>query len=337
LITRRDVLSLTAAALLPVSRSSAANEKNSGLGIATTSYMTFQRPKDTLQFLEHCHQLGASGIQSQINGDPAQLRSRAEQLGMFIEAMVVLPKSVNNLDSFELSLKNAKAAGAVAARTQSGTRRYEAFSTLADYQEWRKQTKSSLDAAVPLLEKYKLATGLENHKDRTVDELVALLKGYSSEYLGTCLDFGNNLALLDDPMDVIEKLAPFAVTSHLKDMGVEPWKDGFLLSEVTLGTGILDLPRIISTIWTARPKTNFMLEMITRDPLEIPCLTDRYWATFPDRNGRYLSRTLKLVQSRSNPAKPLPRVSQLSREAQLATEEDNVNACMKYGRQTLGL
>ncbi len=39
------------------------------LGIATTSYLTAWRPNDTYEFLEHCHGLGAAGIQAAIHGD----------------------------------------------------------------------------------------------------------------------------------------------------------------------------------------------------------------------------------------------------------------------------
>ena len=134
---------------------------------------------------------------------------------------------------------------------------------------------------MPLLEKYKIRLGLENHKDRTVDELVAVLKRYSSPYLGSCLDFGNNIALLDDPMDVVQKLAPYVVTTHLKDVGVEPYGEGFLLSELPLGEGFLDLSSIVSLIRAASPNAHLMLEMITRDPLKVPCLTDKYWADLP--------------------------------------------------------
>jgi hypothetical protein len=72
--------------------------------------------------------------------------------------------------------------------------------------------------------------------------------------------------------------------------------------------------------------------MITRDPLKVPCLTDGYWATFPQRNGLYLARTLRMVRE-----KPLPVVTGLSREAQLQLEEDNVKKSLTYAREHLGL
>jgi sugar phosphate isomerase/epimerase len=304
------------------------------MGIASTSFMTALKPKDTYEFLEHCHALGAAGIQAAINGDLHKIRSRAEELGMYIEGMIALPRG-GDTSAFERGLQNAKAVGALAVRSVClGTRRYETFSSLAAWQNFVAQSHSSLEAALPILDKYKIPLGLENHKDWTVDEMVVLMKKYSSEYLGVCLDFGNNISLLDAPMEVVERLAPYTVSTHLKNMGVEHYTDGFLLSEMVLDKGFLDLPRMIAMVRQARPKTRFSLEMITRDPLQVPCLTDKYWATFPDRNGRYLAQTLRLIQKEQS-SQPLPRVAQLSHDSQLRLEEENVMSCIRYARENL--
>jgi 3-oxoisoapionate decarboxylase len=306
------------------------------MGIATTSFMMAWKPKDTYEFLEHCHALGAAGIQASINGDLHNIRSRAEKLGMYIEAMVELPHR-GNTSAFERELQNANAVGAVALRSAClGTRRYETFSSFADWQNFVAQSHSSLEAALPILDRYKIPLGLENHKDWTVDEMAALMKKYSSEYLGACLDFGNNISLLDDPMEVVERLAPYTVSTHVKNMGVEHYGDGFLLSEIVLDKGFLDLSRMITLVRQARPKTRFSLEMITRDPLHVPCLTDKYWVTFPDRNGRYLARTLALVQKNQS-SQPLPRVAQLSRDSHVRLEEENVVSCLRYAQENLKL
>jgi len=239
--------------------------------------------------------------------------------------------------AFEQSLKDAQQVGAVALRSAClGTRRYETFHSLDAWRQHVAESENSVAAAVPLLEKYKIPLGLENHKDWTDDELVALLRNHSSEYLGSCLDFGNNIALLDRPMDVIEKLAPFAVCTHLKNMAVEPYDDGFLLSEVLLSDGYLDLQKAVALVRQHRPKAHFSLEMITRDPLKVPCLDDEYWVTFPGRNGIYLARTLKFVKEHKS-AKPLPRVSQLPHEQALKVEEQNVVDCLQYAREHLDL
>jgi sugar phosphate isomerase/epimerase len=292
------------------------------LGIATTSYINGDPIRDTYEFLEHAHALGAAGIQAPPLGDLPKIRDRANNLGMYVEAIV-------SLSSFEKNVQNAKTMGATCVRVNAGGRRYEDFSTLADFQNFKTKALAAIAIAVPIAEKYRIPLALENHKDWTVDQQIAIFKGYSTEYFGACLDFGNNLALCEDPMQVAEKLAPYAITTHVKDMGVEPYAEGFLLSELRLGEGFLDLRKMVSLV---RKGTRFNLEMITRDPLKIPCLTDRYWATFPEIKADQLAHALHLVQQHST---KLPRVSQLPKDALLRNIEENNKACIDYAREKM--
>jgi 3-oxoisoapionate decarboxylase len=325
------IAAATAALLPAVGKADTARSK---MGIATTSYMGVRRFRDTYEFLEHCHSLGAAGIQSAINGDLPKIRAQAEQWNMYIESIVPMPKS-SDLSGFEQALKDSQAVGSRLVRVNAGGRRYEDFSTLADYQAFAERSQARIKAVIPLCEKYKIPFALENHKDWTLDQSVSIMKTYAGDYFGACLDFGNNIALLENPMEVAEQLAPYTITTHVKDMGVEPYEQGFLLSEVPLGQGFLDLPRMISLVKQSHSKVNLNLEMITRDPLKVPCLTDRYWATFPDRSGLYLARTLRLVHEKGG--KVLPRISQLSHQEQLDVEENNVKACLSYANEKLSV
>jgi sugar phosphate isomerase/epimerase len=332
-MNRREFLMSSAAAAAP-------HPPRTAMGIATTSYMTFARPRDTFRFLEQCAAFGAAGIQAQLSSlapaDVDKLRERARQLDMYIEVMASLPKTADTAP-FERTVAAARQAGAVAIRSAclSG-RRYENFSDLASWQRFVTDSLAAIDRALPIVEKHGVPLALENHKDWTVREFIAILRDRQHPLLGVCLDTGNNMSLLDDPMEVVEQLAPFAFSTHIKDMGVEPYEDGFLLSEMPFGEGLLDLKKVVQIIRTARPKTRFTLEMITRDPLRVPCLTDQYWATFPDRGGECLARTLRLVRKQSF-RQSLPQVAGLSRDAQLRLEEDNVRACLYYARTQLGL
>ncbi len=272
--------------------------------------------------------MGASGIQAHINGDTAKLRARAEELGMWMEGMVSARTSTP--EQFEGAIKEAKAAGCTVARDgMLSGRRYETFHSLEEWNEWREETFAVLERIVPVLEKHKFTLALENHKDWTIDEYANLFETYSSEYLGACLDFGNNISLLDDPMTVVERAAPYVKATHIKDIAVMPCQDGFEMSEVPLGSGILDVPRMLSVIQNANRHVHFALEMITRDPLKVPCLTDHYWITFPDRNGVYLARTLRYVMEHKS-SEPLSVVSNLSAADHTRVEEDNIRACFEY-------
>ena len=126
------------------------------------------------------------------------------------------------------------------------------------------------------MEKHRFPLAVENHKDHRLDERMALYKELNCEFIGATVDTGNNIALLENVYEHIEALSPFAFSSHLKDMGVQPYEKGFLLSEVILGSGYLDVPKMIATLRQANPKIRLNLEMLTRDPLQIPCLTENY-------------------------------------------------------------
>src|SRR5437016_1068350 len=326
--------------------------KNAGrkrLGICSYSYNLHWRAareghpkarfKDPLEFLEHCRQLGAGGVQiaigSRDSAYTARLRAKAEASGMYLEGELSLPKENSDVDRFAAEIRVAREAGAHVVRTAMlGGRRYETFDTAEAFRRFTETSWQSLTLAEPLLKKHRLRLAVENHKDRRARELVDLLKRISSEYVGVCLDTGNNIALLEDPMFVVEALAPFAFSTHLKDMAVQEYTDGFLLSEVPLGEGFLDLKKMIAILQKANPEIQFNLEMITRDPLKIPCLTPKYWATMEETTATQVAAALNMVR-RNVAKKPLPQTSGLTLEEQLLLEERNVAASLAYARERL--
>jgi len=90
--------------------------------------------------------------------------------------------------------------------------------------------------AEPILRKHRIALALENHKGWRAVEHAAWLKRVGSEWLGVHLDFGNNVALCEDPADTLKILYPYIISCHIKDMAVEMYDEGFLLAEVPLAT-----------------------------------------------------------------------------------------------------
>ncbi|MDB5847603.1 MAG: sugar phosphate isomerase/epimerase, partial [Rhodoferax sp.] len=91
---------------------------------------------------------------------------------------------------------------------------------------------------------------IENHIDFLADELVELVETVDSPCLGVCLDTANNLRMLEDPAVAIEKLAPFARATHVKDVtaqGGNP-RDFAFWPSVPLGRGLIDLPRAFKAL-----------------------------------------------------------------------------------------
>lgn len=349
---RRDFLQKTAFGAMALSFPSLPTFlKGIPMGVVVHSYASRWNSKtpsqvypaftNAIDLLEHCHQIGAGGIQVVVKDWSAdfsrKVRTRREKLGLYMEGSIGLPKKAEDVANFEKEVANAREAGAQVLRTVSlGGRRYETFKSRQEFDDFKKSALLALQLSEPVLKKHKIKLGVENHKDWLAPELAAILKQVSSEWVGVTLDFGNSIALLEDPMEVVETLVPFAVSTHVKDMAVAEHTDGFLLSEVPLGKGILDLPKIIALCKKHNPNVTFNLEMITRDPLEIPCLKDEYWATFEGMPNTALARTLRMVKA--HPYKPeLPRVSQLTAEERLKSEEDNIVSCLAYSKNELKL
>jgi sugar phosphate isomerase/epimerase len=306
--------------------------------------MEDEQPKrdlfEPLTFLDYCHCLGAGGIQLPLGvrdvGYSRKLRERAQRYGMYIEGILSMPARDRDVERFAAEVRTAAETGVQALRTVLlPGRRYEHFANRKEYLAAAEQSRQAVLRTVPILERDHVRLAIENHKDRRSAELVALLRDISSEYVGVCVDLGNNFTLLEDTVAVVEALAPWAFSVHIKDQAVQQYDEGFLFADVPLGQGFLDLKKMVGLLRRAKPGVRFNLETITRDPLKVPVLRDEYWATFPDVPGRDLARTLRVV--RTQRAQQLPQVSRMPMAEQLACESAGITASFQYARQTLGL
>jgi 3-oxoisoapionate decarboxylase len=294
--------------------------------------------------IEHCYSIGLAGVQlNPPSTDPdaiRQFRHRLESYGMHLVCDPVLPKQESDVARFDAQVKAYKEAGSDAFHAALTGRRYEDFDRLEPFKQMFERCKKEVELAEPVLRKYKIKLGIENHKGWRSTEQVAWLKQLGSEWVGVCLDFGNNLSLCEDPMDTARTLAPYTCFGHIKDMAVEEYEDGFLLSEVPLGEGILDLKQIVQILRATDPNMIIDLEMITRDPLKIPVFTTKYWATFDDAYsplpGRDLAKVIAIVK-KNRPKSSLPKTTGLSREAQVKLEDEHNLKCIDYARQHLDL
>jgi sugar phosphate isomerase/epimerase len=353
---RRDVLcsiagGLAAATVGDLTRVySAGQAGKSRLGIAQFSYsirlradrsrQAKKRLADPLNFLEHCHKIGAGGVQTNIgvrDKDYAiRLRRKAEAYDMFVEGSTSLPKERSDVERFEAALRTAGQAGARVTRIAIGGRRYEQFSNAGQFEVFAARTFKSLQLVEPAAARQHTRLAIENHKDWRIDQMLDMLGRLGSEYVGVCVDTGNSFALLEHPMAVVEAYAPVGFSAHLKDMAVAEYEEGFLLADVPLGQGALDLSKMVEILRKANPDIRFSLEMATRDALKVPCLTDKYWATFADVPGSDLARALRYVRTNATPER-LPKVNHLPLDERVKLEHDNIRQCLAFAKEYLSL
>jgi sugar phosphate isomerase/epimerase len=337
-----SVLAAQAAACLGAGRawadSAAMPLHELGLGIVIHSYgIRAGQPgaegfSDPLVFFEYCRQLGAAGIQTGLGildaAAAEKMRAAASDAKMYVEGIVALPKNEADVTRFTAELRTSVACGAQVVRTvMLSGRRYETFTDLASFQAFARESFQRLQWAKPAMEATGVRLAVENHKDWRTDELLDILRRIDCPLVGVCVDTGNSIALLEEPHEVIDAYAPVAFTSHFKDKAVQEYADGFLLSEVPLGQGILDLKRIVQTLRAKQPEIRLNLEMITRDPLRVPCLTAKYWATFEQLPASVLAAALRRLHTSTQ---ALPGIDGKSVEEKLRFEDNNVRESLAF-------
>ncbi len=350
-MTRREMLTAAAisAAMPWTARGSADAIPNPmgkrGIGGSPTAFGARIRAnaqaQPPIEFIDYGHSLGLGGVEER--GAPptdpaaiAKLRDKIQSYDMHMSFNIRLPNTEAELPAYEASVKAAKEVGAFGLHAALTQRRYEQFSTLDEFKKSFEKSQQQVALAEPVLRKYKVRLALENHKGWTAVEQAAWMKRLSSEYVGVHLDFGNNVSFCEDPMFTMETLKPWIFSCHIKDMAVAPYQDGFLLSEVPLGEGFLDLKKMVSTLRAKDPDMVFDLEMITRDPLKVPIFTPKYWVTFGDMPARQVAWVMETLQ-KNPPKKPLPKTSGLAPADQVKLEDEYNMACIRYARQNLGL
>ncbi|HLK62492.1 MAG TPA: TIM barrel protein [Bryobacteraceae bacterium] len=350
-MTRRQMLQATGAAAAwlsvePVSAQVMGQFHNlggapAGFPMASKAARQGNQPFD---FVEHCHNLGFGVVETRLDLTPPNVakgfRKKIEAYHMRAINDIPLPRDESGVAAFDAAVQAAKEAGIRSLHTAMTQRRYEQFDNLEAFKKDFERCQKTIALAEPVLRKHKLPLGIENHKGWRAAEQAAWMKRIGSEWVGVHFDFGNNVSLCEDPSETLRMLQPYTISCHIKDMAVEPYEDGFLLSEVPLGEGFLDIKGMVASLKKKDPNMPFDLEMITRDPLKIPVFTDKYWVTFDDSYsplpGRDLAKVLEIVR-KNRPKNPLPHTTGMSIEEQVKLEEHNVSNSINYARQYLDL
>jgi sugar phosphate isomerase/epimerase len=294
--------------------------------------------------LEHCRGLGLGAVRMSLPSpelDAArQLRKKLDDYGMRVIISLPPPRDAGALPAYEAAVRAVAEIGAVTTHASFTGRRYEEFDTFEAFKASFERHQRSVELAEPVLRKHKVKLAIENHKGWRAAEHVRWIQRVGSEWVGACYDFGNNISLCEDPAETLRLLAPVTIYASFKDMAVAPYDEGFLLSEMALGEGMLDIPGMVRVLQQKDPDMIFALEMITRDPLKIPVFTEKYWATFDDSYsplpGRDLARILEIVRT-TPPKTPLTTTSGLDAAAGLRLEDELVNRSIAWARQHLKL
>ena len=117
------------------------------------------------------------------------------------------------------------------------------------------QLAAALGRLAPVAERADVILAIENHADYRGSELADVLQRVGSRAVGARFDSGNTYVAIEEPVAAAEALAPYTVSTHIKDVLVEgepgnrKLPGGLMaLREVALGDGHVDLPRVVQLL-----------------------------------------------------------------------------------------
>jgi 3-oxoisoapionate decarboxylase len=139
---------------------------------------------------------------------------------------------------------------------------------------------------------------LENHSgDMQAREVKTIIEESGKDFVASCLDTGNPMWCVEDPMVTLETLAPYVVTTHVRDSAVFEVPRGAAAQWVAMGDGCIDLPGFVAHFRELCPKSSMQLEIITgRPPTTLPYLEPEFWKAFSKTPAWEFARFVEIAK-----------------------------------------
>jgi sugar phosphate isomerase/epimerase len=108
-----------------------------------------------------------------------------------------------------------------------------------------------------------LELAVENHAgDLQGRELKTLVEEAGPDFVGVCIDAGNPVWAIEDPHVTLDYLAPYVLTSHVRDSRIWRVAEGTAVAWTRMGEGNIDIAKYIRTYAARCPGRALSLEII---------------------------------------------------------------------------
>jgi sugar phosphate isomerase/epimerase len=179
-----------------------------------------------------------------------------------------------------------------------------------------------------------LKVAIENHAgDMQARELKMLIEGAGPDFVGACFDSGNPCWVLEDPHVALETLAPYVVTSHIRDSYLWNTPEGTAVRWVRMGEGNIGMERLLTRFQQLCPAKAMSLEVIVTPPRIYPWRRPEFWNGYGTVRAAECARFLTLAEG----GRPQPPEAPATSEGEAAVERANFEAAMKWTREFLRL
>jgi 3-oxoisoapionate decarboxylase len=174
---------------------------------------------------------------------------------------------------------------------------------------------------------------VENHAgDMQSAELKSLVEAAGKDFVGVVIDSGNPLWALEDPHLTLETLAPYVLTSHVRDSYLWQTPEGPAIKWVRMGEGNVNIAEWVKTYARLCPGKALQMEIIVIPSRVFRIYDPGFWDAYPKMSAHHLSRYLAFAQKGS----PLPPAPQRTKEENLRAEREDLDASYAWTKGILG-
>ncbi len=169
-----------------------------------------------------------------------------------------------------------------------------------------------IEAALQVLRKVRsrvldsgLKVAVENHSgDMQARELKMLVETAGTDFVGVCIDSGNASWAIEDPHLTLETLAPYVLTSHMRDSAVWNTPSGAVAQWTRMGEGSVDIARYVRTYVERCPGRAVSLELIMHRQRTFDYHDPAFWEPYRSTPAWEFARFL----TRAETGRPRPDV-----------------------------
>ena len=152
-----------------------------------------------------------------------------------------------------------------------------------------------------------IKVAIENHAgDMQARELKMLVEAAGPDIVGVCIDSGNPVWTIEDPHLTLDTLAPYVLTSHMRDSALWNTPDGAAVRWTRMGDGNMGMEDYIRTYIEKCPGKAVSLEVIVSgNPRMFNYRDPKFWENYKSTPAWEFARFLTLCEKgKPTPASP---------------------------------
>ena len=268
-----------------------------------------------------------------------KVRAHADRLGIQIEigmrsicpgSKAFDPSQGTAVEQLERMIRAARTAGSPIVRAFLGTSADRTGPT--PMEAHIENTVKVLRAVRSRVVDAGIKIAVENHSgDMQARELKTLIEAAGKDFVGACIDSGNPLWVIEDPHLTLETLAPYCLTSHVRDSAVWRVKEGVAVAWVRSGEGNVGIDDWIRKFAQLCPGRALSLEVIVTGARTYAVFDPKFWAAYRNTPAWEFSRFLALAE-RGSPKQPDPPTP---KDQAARKEREDFEASIQFAQRLL--